>query len=139
MDLERACPTAAHWTEQQYSQLFPDAGVAERLVLVAQAEPGDASLSGFFVARHIAPEWELENIVVAPHSRRKGLGNRLLEALLKSASETNSDAVFLEVRESNSGARALYEQAGFQQSGLRKYYYTNPLEDAVVYRRTIKS
>jgi [ribosomal protein S18]-alanine N-acetyltransferase len=89
------------------------------------------------VARHLAPEWELENIVVAPSARRQGLGNRLLNALLAAARETHSASVFLEVRESNSAARTLYEKAGFKQTGRRKSYYTDPLEDAVLYRQTI--
>ena len=143
MSLERQCATAAHWTEAQYRQAFQGAGM-ERLVLVADAsEPvasgsdaGDGVL-GFLVARHLAPEWELENIVVAPTVRRKGLGKRLLDALLAAARETNSTTVFLEVRESNAAARSLYEKAGFEQTGRRKTYYTNPPEDAILYRLTL--
>jgi len=137
MDLERACPAAAHWAEQQYRQLFEHVG-PPRAVLVAQETPDDLSVSAFLVALHIDPEWELENIVVAPAARRKGLGVRLLDALLERAKDTNSESVFLEVRESNAGARALYERAGFQQTLLRKSYYSNPPEDAVIYRRTIR-
>ena len=137
IDIERAVPSAAHWTEQQYSRLFKSAGIGpERLVLVAY-EAGDGALSGFLVARRVADEWELENIVVASEARRKGLGKRLLAALLAHADETKCASVFLEVRESNAAARRLYEQAGLQPIGLRKSYYTNPLEDAIVYRRTL--
>jgi ribosomal-protein-alanine N-acetyltransferase len=142
MDLERASPAAAHWTEQQYRELFQ--ADAERLVLVAEeasrvsaeAEISSAStaLAAFLVARNVAPDWELENIVVAPSARWNGLGTRLLRALFASAIETNSESVFLEVRESNTPARALYERAGFHQTGRRKSYYPNPLEDAVLYR-----
>jgi ribosomal-protein-alanine N-acetyltransferase len=57
-----------------------------------------------------------------------------MDALLSAARETNSDSVFLEVRESNVAARSLYEKAGFEQEGRRKSYYTNPMEDAVLYR-----
>jgi len=99
----------------------------------AGQNPG-AKISGFLVARHLAPEWELENIVVAPSARRIGLGSRLLNALLANARETDSEAVFLEVRESNAAARSLYEKAGFEPTGRRKAYYTNPAEDAVLYR-----
>jgi [ribosomal protein S18]-alanine N-acetyltransferase len=143
LDLERQCPTAAHWTEQQYRQAFQPEGV-ETLVLVVEASstnPPDSGaargISGFLVARHLAPEWELENIVVAPSARRQGLGNRLLNALLAAARETNSSSVFLEVRGSNASARTLYEKAGFEQSGRRKSYYTSPVENAVLYRRTL--
>jgi len=145
MDLERACVHAAHWNEQQYRQAF-ETGGAERLVLVAETAPhftgaanteAGSGLVGFLVARHLAPEWELENIVVAPTARRKGLGKRLLGALLTAARETDSSSVFLEVRESNPAARSLYEKAGFEQTGRRNSYYTNPPEDAVLYRLTL--
>jgi ribosomal-protein-alanine acetyltransferase len=142
--LERACAGAAHWTEQQYRHaLHPQPGDPERLAIVVDAlsrAPSDAShkataeIGGFLVARHLTPEWELENIVVDPTERRNGLGMRLIQALLVKARETNSEAVFLEVRESNAAARSLYEKAGFELTGRRKAYYANPAEDAVLYR-----
>lgn len=138
--LNRASPTAAHWTEQQYLQLFQNGSDApERLVLIAESssktltEDTTSEVVGFLVARHISPEWELENIVVAPAARRKGLGKRLLEALLTMARKTNSTSVFLEVRESNVAARGLYERLGFRQTGCRTAYYVNPPEDAILY------
>ncbi len=137
--LERECPTAAHWTERQYENLFGPADGVESLVLVVEkarptTPPGEPALLGFLVARHIHSEWELENVVVAPAARRKGVGRRLLEALLDRAAQTNG-SVFLEVRESNIAARKLYEKAGFCETGRRKSYYVNPPEDAVLYRR----
>jgi ribosomal protein S18 acetylase RimI-like enzyme len=57
-----------------------------------------------------------------------------LQRLLVRAQEANSKSVFLEVRESNAGARALYEKTGFQPTGRRNSYYTDPPEDAVLYR-----
>ena len=89
---------------------------------------------GFLVALHVAPEWELENIVVDPSARRRGVGKQLMDALLSAAHQTNCEAVFLEVRESNAAARTLYEKAGFEQTGRRKSYYNNPEEDAIMYR-----
>ena len=148
MDLERSCASAAHWTEQQYRQMFElDKSDPPRLVLVVDGSPEEFSLpgqetnssarsrlEGFLVAHHLSPEWELENIVVAPGARRAGLGKRLLDALLSAARETNSEAVFLEVRESNGAARALYQKSGFTLTGRRKSYYANPREDAILYR-----
>jgi [ribosomal protein S18]-alanine N-acetyltransferase len=135
INLERRSPTAGHWTEQQYRQAFQPDG-ATRLVLIAQ-DNSETSPLGFLVARHLAPDWELENIVIAPTARRMGLGKRLLDALLAAAKKTNSKSVFLEVHESNAAARTLYETAGFAQSGRRKSYYTNPPEDAILYRLTL--
>jgi ribosomal-protein-alanine N-acetyltransferase len=139
IELERECPTAAHWGEEQYAELFRTGG-SERLVVgvpAALTGKDETGLLGFLVARHVAPEWELENIVVAPAARRQGVGQRLLGALLTKARETGSRELFLEVRESNAAARGLYEKAGFKEAGRRKSYYANPLEDAVLYRRKI--
>ena len=138
MKLERQSATAGHWTEEQYRQAFQREG-AERLVLVGCGPASNRNLprQASWLPSISAPEWELENIVVASTSRRKGLGKRLLNALLAAAKKTNSTAVFLEVRESNAAARTLYEKTGFEQSGRRKSYYTNPSEDAILYRLSL--
>lgn len=136
IELDRQSATSPRWTEAQYRSLLSPG----RLVLLASSEEaagepsGKENLLGFIVALQIAPEWELENIVVSPAALRKGIGKRLLQALLDAARKTNSQAVFLEVRESNQGARSFYEKSGFAQTGRRKSYYSNPLEDAVLYR-----
>jgi ribosomal-protein-alanine N-acetyltransferase len=145
--LERACPTAAHWTEEQYRQAVqPGSEDPKRLVLIAETaslQPDEGSGSapsvlGFLVALHLAPEWELENVVVALASRRQGLGRELLDALLATARTANSDSVFLDARESNTAARKLYEAAGFQATGRRRSYYADPAEDAILYRRVLR-
>jgi ribosomal-protein-alanine acetyltransferase len=142
------CPAAPRWTEQQYDDLFRHTNDdRERLILVAQEvvqqkdswKIGQASTPvrtflGFLVARHVVPEWELENIVVTPAAQRTGIGGQLLDALIAKARQRNGESVFLEVRESNAAARSLYEKAGFAQTGRRKAYYTNPDEDALLYR-----
>ena len=142
--LERASPNASHWTELQYREIFQLAEAGpERIVLVAESsltsslEDSTSSIDGFLVARCVVSEWELENIVVAPAAQRRGIGRQLLETLLTTARETNSEAVFLEVRESNVGAHSLYEKLGFQQMGRRPAYYINPSEDAILYRRDL--
>jgi ribosomal-protein-alanine N-acetyltransferase len=61
-----------------------------------------------------------------------------MEALHAEAQQTNSDAVFLEVRESNAAARRLYENLGFHENGRRKAYYAEPSEDAVLYSKTLR-
>lgn len=139
-ELTHKSSTAAHWTEGQYAAAIqPADGPFDRLVLVAR-EVSDQETSpvlGFVVARHLRPEWELENIVVSPASQRQGIGRRLLRSLLARAIETASEAIFLEVRASNEAARSLYQSAGFCQTGLRRFYYSNPSEDAILYRLTL--
>ena len=133
--LERESSTAAHWTERQYESRLGDPSLSERLILVAWLETSTAIL-GFLVARHVSREWELENIVVASEAHRRGIGTALLAELLSHAHA--GDAVFLEVRESNSAARGLYAKLGFEESGRRRAYYSNPPEDAVLYRKTMQ-
>jgi [ribosomal protein S18]-alanine N-acetyltransferase len=148
IDLERSCASAAHWSLQQYREMLePGNGDPQRVVLVSDESPEELSLPGqeinparllgFLVARHVSPEWELENIVVATAAHRTGLGTLLLHALLSAARATNSESVFLEVRESNTAARSLYERVGFRMSGQRKSYYANPREDAILYRLSL--
>lgn len=134
--LDRQCPTAAHWAEERYQELFTNPAPA-RLVLI-EHESSPAIVVGFLVARHLAPEWELENIVVTPSARRTGVGTRLMEALLVQAHDTNSESIFLEVRKSNIAARRLYEKLGFDESGRRKAYYASPAEDAVLYAKSLR-
>ncbi|HKT89977.1 MAG TPA: ribosomal protein S18-alanine N-acetyltransferase [Candidatus Sulfotelmatobacter sp.] len=137
MGLASASLAAAHWSRDQYQQFFSDEP-SRRFLIVAEDETSSLiSLLGFLVARHLPPDWELENVVVAPTAQRRGIGKRLLGALFAAARETNSEAVFLEVRESNASARRLYEKAGFHPQGRRKSYYSNPIEDAILYRRDL--
>lgn len=91
-------------------------------------------LLAFLVARRIGAEWELENIAVAPSARRHGFGALLLRKLIGEASAANGESIFLEMRKSNLGARSLYRKFGFREQGLRKSYYSDPPEDAILYR-----
>lgn len=141
-------PGAAHWSAQQYRELFEkdEAGGSERLILVMENFPAsgadaasipDSKIIASLVAQRVDTEWELENIVVAEEFRRRGIGRRLLTEFMEHARGQSGRAIFLEVRESNQSARALYGRLGFEAAGVRKAYYSNPLEDAVLYRRAL--
>jgi ribosomal-protein-alanine acetyltransferase len=130
MALEKHAATAAHWSADQYQALFPAADPT-RIALILDEE---SCLGGFVVARVVGAEWEIENIAVAGSARRRGLGTRLLGELLDLARAKCATAVFLEVRESNRAARALYEKWAFLESGYRRRYYKDPEEDAILYR-----
>jgi ribosomal-protein-alanine N-acetyltransferase len=109
-------------------------GAPDRTLLVVE-EHGE--LHGFLVARFSAAECELENLVVSASRRRRGFASQLLRALVSSSSERNTQRILLEVRESNTPARTLYEIFGFRFEGKRKDYYVQPAEDALVYVLTI--
>lgn len=147
IELNHQSPTAAHWSVQQYESLFSsfDSQLSQRLILVAEdvSEMLAAEASGrhrilaFLVARRVDKEWELENIVVNEDSRRRGVGTGLLSDFIELARTENANAIFLEVRRSNESARAFYDRIGFVELGSRKGYYSNPPEDAVIYRLTL--
>jgi ribosomal protein S18 acetylase RimI-like enzyme len=149
MILEHETPSAAHWSRQQYQGILATASSeqgSERLALVAEDDsdaPAEQRSSGapeilaFLIARRADAEWELENIVVAGTARRRGVGTRLLGEFVAHATAKRGSAVFLEVRESNQSARALYRRAGFKETGLRQSYYANPPEDAILCRLSL--
>jgi ribosomal-protein-alanine acetyltransferase len=131
--LEQAAETAAHWSPAEYADLFPVEGpppAVRRVVLVAEMR---ASVCAFAVARVVAAEWQIENVVVAASVRGKGVGRALLHAITVAARAERAERITLEVRESNLAARRLYEKFGFAQCGLRSGYYGNPDEAAVLY------
>ena len=86
------------------------------------------------IARVVGDEWEIENIAIAGPARRRGLGTRLLGELLDMARAQGAAAVFLEVRESNQAARALYEKWAFLRKRAPPALLQDPEEDAILYR-----
>jgi len=130
MALASESGTAAQWSREQYQQavLVPQ---PRRLTLVFEEQ---TTVVAFLIARAVEREWELENIVVADETRRRGIGSRILNEFLDRVRREAAEAVFLEVRESNHAARSFYRKWAFVESGHRSNYYTYPAEDAVVYR-----
>ena len=127
--LEANTGFAAHWSVDTYERFFCSNGL-RRLILVL--ELGSAPV-GFMVVLCVGTEWEIENIAIAGNMRRCGLGALLVRESLKRADEAGAEGVFLEVRESNYPARALYEKLDFVQTGKRAGYYSDPPEDAILY------
>lgn len=134
LTLEKRAATAAHWSVQQYETAILGEAPA-RVVLIVEDQ--GTGLQGFIVGKFLQQEWEIENMAIAAHVQRRGLGSRLLREFLDLARGQGAQAVFLEVRESNAAARRLYEKCAFVESGRRKVYYREPDEDAIVYRATL--
>lgn len=86
----------------------------------------------YCVLIYAADQGEIANIAVAEAAKRRGLGSQLLTDTLAFAAAHGLTSLFLEVRESNVAARALYEQQRFLQIGRRRGYYQRPPEDALV-------
>ena len=127
---------AVHAIEQRVfadpwsTQDFRDC-VSFALFLVAEEH---AQIAGYVVALDAADEGEILNLAVAEGGRRRGLGRALVQAIVAALSERGVRQVYLEVRESNAAARALYAAFGFKDVGRRKAYYRRPVEDAIVLR-----
>ena len=89
-------------------------------------------LLGYLLGQMIVPEGELLRIAVRPSVRRRDVGRALIEAFLAHLQENGCTVCFLDVREHNAPAQALYSSYGFTPLDRRKGYYHLPTEDAIV-------
>ena len=93
----------------------------------------DGEVCGYIGSQTVIGETDMMNVGVHPDHRRKGIGEKLILSLVEGLkNEMDSHALTLEVRASNTPAIALYQKLGFEQIGLRKNYYRNPREDALI-------
>ena len=132
MELEQRTANAAHWGKAQYKQVF-EVGPRRIMLLAEEAD----RLRGFLVAGTLGAEWEIENVAVDEAVRQRGIGRMLLQDLIARARAQQVVDIFLEVRESNGSARALYEKCAFVETGRRKAYFRNSPEDAILYRLSL--
>jgi ribosomal-protein-alanine N-acetyltransferase len=130
--LEASCFTHP-WTEAQMADevaVAPPAGV---LVLEGPGRrDGTGGLCAYCAFRLVLDEVHVMNVAVAPGERRRGLARRLLGFVLRRAARRGARRALLELRVGNRGALALYESLGFRRLSLRREYYRDPLEDALV-------
>ena len=120
------------WSRGSFASLLSD----PRVFFVVGVDPagGGGAVAGYAVAFFVVDEAELANLAAAPHVRRRGIGGLLLDAVIREAGRRGTRELFLEVRESNAAARALYASRGFAEVGRRRGYYRRPVEDALVLR-----
>ena len=98
------------------------------------AVDGD-TVTGYVGAQTCGDETDMMNVAVDPNYRRCGIARQLIEALILQLQDRGSHSLTLEVRVSNMPAVTLYGSMGFEQVGLRKNYYRNPKEDALILRK----
>ena len=118
-------PEAATWPRASYVTFAQEDGA---LALVS--DRGN-EISGFLIGRRAADQAEVLNLAVRATHRRRGEGGALLAAALAEFGRRAAKNVYLEVRESNTGAIAFYEKHGFARTGCRNGYYRNPDEAAI--------
>jgi ribosomal-protein-alanine N-acetyltransferase len=119
------------WSRRSFADL-----VDQKNVIFLVATDG-AAVSGYAIVLLAGDESELANLAVARLAQRQGVGNRLLQESLRRARGRGCRRMFLEVRESNAAAIALYEREGFDAIGRRARYYARPIEDAIVMTRRL--
>jgi ribosomal-protein-alanine N-acetyltransferase len=136
-DLGRVLEIAAglaespHWPESAYLDALNPESTPRRIAVVAA---GSDEIEGFTVASLLPPQAELESIAVAAGSQRRGVGRMLLDGLLSELRTAGVIEITLEVRASNDAALAFYRRAGFVETGTRRAYYADPVEDALLMR-----
>ncbi len=123
--LERAC-FSAPWSERELAGSLSSPFVVLRRALL------DGVCAGYLCASALYGEAEILRIAVHPDCRRRGIARALLREFFENFPDY---ATFLEVRASNTAARALYESEGFAAAGVRRNYYEHPAEDAVCMMR----
>ena len=93
------------------------------------------TVAGYVGSQTVLDETDMMNIAVHPDYRRQGIAAALVDALVDKLKDKGSRCLTLEVRQSNLPAITLYEKLGFAQIGLRKNYYRNPRENALILRK----
>lgn len=97
---------------------------------VCMAAVNGSQLIGYLICARYDLDWHLANVAVSPEWRRQGLGTTLVETMFEIVGRDSP--VTLEVRPSNSSAIAMYERLGFHSAGLRRHYYPDNGEDALI-------
>jgi ribosomal-protein-alanine N-acetyltransferase len=92
----------------------------------------EGELAGYLIISRYVDAWHVMNVAVAPSRRRQGIASMLLERLFEATAGDERRGYTLEVRVSNTGAIRLYEQLGFRGRGIRRAYYTDNREDALI-------
>jgi [ribosomal protein S18]-alanine N-acetyltransferase len=133
VSLERAS-FSDPWSSTQLAD-----ALAQPTCLALVAEGKDGVVVGDLLGRVVADEAEILTLAVHPDCRRQGIGQLLLDRALEALLQRGVRSVWLEVRQSNEGARALYTRAGFIATGLRRGYYRRPVEDALVLKRELST
>ena len=95
----------------------------------------DDIVTGYVGSQTVLGETDMMNIAVHPDYRKNGIASNLISELIKNLTEQGSHSLMLEVRESNIPAKLLYEKLGFEEIGIRKNYYRNPKENALILRK----
>ncbi len=128
--LDKKCVGAEGWSAESFRS---EAEKENGIVICAYADMCAVGLiCGFFAA----DEAEIASIAVDSNYRRQGIGDQLITEFLEQLPEYTS-SIFLEVRESNISALSLYKKHGFSSVGMRKNFYSEPIENAILMKKAL--
>jgi [ribosomal protein S18]-alanine N-acetyltransferase len=116
------------WTREMYVAELANEGVSYCYL----ARTPDRQVVGFCGVWRVVDELHINNLAILPPYRRAGAATALLAHVLREGARLGAVRATLEVRRSNEAARLLYERMGFAVAGVRRGYYTKPVEDAIV-------
>ncbi len=118
------------WSRNLFLSEFRSASVS--MLMVALSDVSVRSVIGYIVCWLVADEVHILNLAVDHSFRRRGLAKSIVLAALKRAHQKGAKRAFLEVRSSNTAAKKLYLDLGFTGTSVRRDYYDEPIEDALV-------
>ncbi len=127
--LEKEC-FADPWSEKALAEELTNPNAVFRVALI------DEEVAGYVGMLHVLDEGDICNVAVFDKFRRRGVATALIQHLVDYAVENQLSFITLEVRESNMGAQKFYETMGFETIGIRKNFYDNPKEHAILMNKT---
>lgn len=121
------------WSEKALTDSYRQ---KQTLLLVAYE---DKKLIGYLIMYYALEDGEIARIAVVPEKRRQGVGARLLMELENLCGVNGITRLLLDVRESNEAAVSFYTGYGFKKDGLRRRFYSDPVEDGILMSRDLQS
>lgn len=126
------------------SEIFSDAWSLKSLEetwnqknAVIFAAKTEEKIAGYLIIYYVLDEGEIARIATAPSMRRQGVSGQMFQELVAFCEEQQITRIMLEVREGNEAARRFYEKCGFTEDGIRKNYYENPQENALLMSKNL--
>lgn len=139
MEIRKALPRDAVRIAALETEIFSDPWCEKDVTSLISTEDSTCfvaesggTVCAYVLGRMVVPEGEIYRIAVSPDMRGRSIGYRLLDRLVREEGAEGLETLFLEVREGNSHAIRLYESFGFTHVGMRKNYYKNPTENAIL-------
>ncbi len=120
-------PTTREWYETELTR--------PEVCFIYVLRTPDHPVAAFCAFWRVAEQIHINNLAVLPEARGQGLASRLLADVMAECAQMGVERATLEVRRSNTAALRLYAKAGFTEAGVRRNYYTQPVEDALVLSR----